>query len=60
MKAFKAIIKAFKIKYKITPVKEVESPYNPEFVAKILQGDAAYKAGKGRTVTLEELKNKCK
>jgi len=32
-----------------------ESPYNPEFVKKILQGDKDLKAGKGRKVSIDEL-----
>lgn len=32
-----------------------ESPYNPEFVKKILQGDKDLKEGKGRKVTIDEL-----
>jgi hypothetical protein len=32
-----------------------ESPYNPEFVKKILQGDKDIKEGKGRKITIEEL-----
>ena len=32
-----------------------ESPYNPEFVKKILQGDKDIKEGKGRKITMEEL-----
>ncbi len=55
IEAIKAVIKAFKIKYKISKAKEIESPYNPEFVDKILQGDADFKAGKGRKVTMDEL-----
>ena len=57
IEAIKAVIKAFKIKYSISKAKEVESPYNPEFVAKILQGDKDFKAGKGRKVTMKELNN---
>ena len=34
-----------------------ESPYNPEFVKKILQGDKDLEEGKGRKVTIEELNN---
>ena len=34
-----------------------KSPYNPEFVQKILQGDNDLKEGKGRKVTIEELNN---
>ena len=32
-----------------------ESPYNPEFVKKILQGDKDKKDGKGRKITIDEL-----
>lgn len=35
--------------------RKIDSPYNPEFVAKMLQGDKDLKAGKGKKVTLEEL-----
>jgi hypothetical protein len=51
--AIKAVLQAFKIKFEIG----TEKPYNPEFVAKVLQGDEDIKAGKGRTVTMEELNN---
>jgi len=49
--ALKAFMKALKIKFEITK----DNPYNPEFVAKILQGDADIKAGKGKKVSLKEL-----
>lgn len=32
-----------------------ESPYNPEFVKKILQGDEEIREGKGKKITIEEL-----
>lgn len=32
-----------------------ESPYNPEFVAKIQKSRQDYKEGKGRTVSIDEL-----
>ncbi|MEO5649527.1 MAG: DUF2683 family protein [Ginsengibacter sp.] len=32
-----------------------ESPYNPEFVKKILQGDKDIKEGTGRKITIDEL-----
>jgi hypothetical protein len=56
-KEFKAI-KAFADVLEI-PVKKknVESPYNPEFVARMKRGDEDIKAGRCRTVTLEELDN---
>ena len=55
IEAIKAVIKAFKIKYSISKVKGEESPYDPEFVAMIKQGDEDLKNGKTRTVTLAEL-----
>jgi hypothetical protein len=41
-------MKALKIKFEV-------SPYNPEFVDKVLQGDKDFKAGKGKKVTLAQL-----
>lgn len=32
-----------------------KSPYNPEFVKKILKGDKDIKDGKGRKITIDEL-----
>ncbi|MEA5127258.1 MAG: hypothetical protein VB074_03675 [Proteiniphilum sp.] len=52
IEAIKAFMKAMKIKFELSNEK---SPYNPEFVEKIKQGDEDLKNGKGRTVTLEEL-----
>ncbi|MFA6401045.1 MAG: DUF2683 family protein [Salinivirgaceae bacterium] len=60
MEAIKAVIKAFKIKYTISKVQEVESPYNPEFVAKIERGREDYRKGKGLEITMDELKALCK
>lgn len=51
--AIKAFMKALKIKFEVS--KEVEKPYNADFVKKIKQGDEDLKNGKGRAVTLEEL-----
>ena len=42
--ALKAILKALKIDFKIA--KNIEKPYNPEFIAKMKQGEADVKAGK--------------
>jgi hypothetical protein len=50
--AIKAFMKALKIKFEVS---KEEKPYNPEFVAKILQGDKDLKNGKGESKTLEEL-----
>ncbi len=59
IKAIKAVIMAFKIKYKISTAQEEESPYGPEFVAMIKQGDKDLKNGKGVKVTLDDLDNLC-
>lgn len=50
--AIKAIAKALKIDFE---TKSDSSPYDPDFVKKIQQGDEDLKQGKGRTITLEEL-----
>ena len=48
--ALKAVAKAMKIDFKIE-----KSPYNPEFVAKVLRGSEQIKAGKGVIIALEDL-----
>ncbi|MCC2599233.1 DUF2683 family protein [Sphingobacterium sp. FBM7-1] len=53
IEALKAFMKALKIKFELS--KEEGSPYNPEFVEKIQQGDEDKKRGRGRTMTLDEL-----
>jgi len=60
IEAIKAVIKAFKIKYKISNVDDEKSPYDPEFVAMIKKGEQDLKEGKGIVITLEELENLCK
>jgi hypothetical protein len=47
----KAVMKAFKIKFKVIE----EKPYDPEFVKKILKAREDSKQGKGVKITLEEL-----
>jgi Protein of unknown function (DUF2683) len=47
--ALKAFMKALKISF------EAEKPYDPEFVAMVLQGDEDLKAGKGVTVDVDNL-----
>lgn len=47
-----AFLKALNIPFEKSKDK---TPYNPEFVKKILQGDKDIKEGKGRKVTIEEL-----
>jgi hypothetical protein len=56
--AIKAFMKALKIKFEV--VKKSESPYNPEFVAKIQKGDEDLKNGKGKKMTLAQLERLCK
>ena len=65
--AIKAFMKALKIKFEVSKemakevvksaTEETESPYDPEFVKKILNGDKQRAEGKSRIVTLEELDN---
>jgi hypothetical protein len=52
VEALAAFMKALKIEFELS---KEESPYNPEFVDKIQQGDQDLKNGKGRAVTVEEL-----
>jgi hypothetical protein len=54
--ALKAFAKALKIKFEVAK----ESPYNPEFVEKILKGDKDIAEGRGIKMTVEELKALCK
>ena len=51
IEAIKAFMKALKIKFELS---KEQSPYNPEFVRKIQQGDYDLKQGKGRKITIEE------
>jgi len=51
LSVIKAFFEALKIKFEVTK----DAPYDPEFVDKILQGDADFKAGKGRKVAMDEL-----
>ena len=60
IEAIKAVIKAFKIKYRISKTQEEVSPYDPEFVAMIKQGEKDLKNGKGIKMTLTELENLCR
>ncbi|RYY24941.1 MAG: hypothetical protein EOP41_05510 [Sphingobacteriaceae bacterium] len=50
VKAIKAVAKALKVE-----VKTEKSPYDPEFVKKILEGHEAVKNGKGVKIALEDL-----
>jgi hypothetical protein len=60
IEAIKAVIKAFKIKYKISKVQEPASPYNPDFVAIIKKGEQDLKEGKGIVLSMRELEDLCK
>lgn len=66
--AVKSVMKAldveFEIKKKRQAVREAkalkESPYDPEFVAKIERSRKDFKEGKGIKMTIQELKALCK
>lgn len=60
IEAIKAVFKALKVKYIISTEKEVESPYDRDFVAMIKQGEENLKNGKGIKMTLDELEGLCK
>ena len=49
IEAVKATMKALKIKFEIS----TEKPYNPEFVAMVLEAEQEIKQGKGLEVTSE-------
>ncbi|WP_316787710.1 DUF2683 family protein [Pedobacter frigoris] len=51
MAAVKACLKALKIDFKV----DEKSPYDPEFVKKILQGEEDIKKGKGVKIATEDL-----
>lgn len=48
--ALKAVLKAMKIDFE-----KKESSYNPEFVAKIQQGDEDIKAGRTKKISLDDI-----
>lgn len=56
-KALEIILDALKYPYEKAKkaVKRKEKPYDPEYVAKILQGQQDLKDGKGIRVTLDEI-----
>jgi hypothetical protein len=58
LEAIKTILKALKIKFSLK--KEKESPYDPDFVAMIRQGEEDLKNGKGIKITMEALEALCK
>lgn len=49
--AVKAVLKALDVAF----TKDEESPYNPNFVAKILEGSKEIAEGKGIKILLEDL-----
>ena len=51
-----SIRKLHKIKFEVAK----DTPYNPEFVAKIERGREDYKNGKGITISMDELNDLCK
>jgi len=48
--AVKAILKAMKIDFE-----KKDSPYDPEFVAKIKEGDEDIKAGRTKKISLDDI-----
>jgi hypothetical protein len=60
IEAIMAVIKAFKIKYTISEVKEADSPYDSEFVTMIKKGENDLKNGKGIKMSLDDLEKLCK
>lgn len=48
-------MKALKVKFEVS--EEGESPYDPEFVAKIKKGDKEFAEGKGIKMSIAEFKN---
>jgi len=55
-KALKAFMEAFEIDFEVSKQNEEESHYNPEFVAKILKSKEDFLKGKGKTMSMDELK----
>ncbi len=53
VRTVKAVLKALGVK--VIKDKKKDSPYNPEFVAKIKQGEKDLREGKGVRVTLDEI-----
>ncbi|HAZ03464.1 MAG: hypothetical protein A2W90_16545 [Bacteroidetes bacterium GWF2_42_66] len=56
MNTIKAFFEALKIKFEVAK----DTPYNPEFVAKIERGREEYRKGKGTSISINELNNLCK
>jgi alcohol dehydrogenase YqhD (iron-dependent ADH family) len=56
IEAFKAFLKALKIKHSISKQQVEESPYNPAFVAKVKKSAQQYKDGKFTRVEKKDIK----
>jgi len=56
LSVIKAFFEALKIKFEVAQ----DSPYDPEFIAKIERGREDYRKGKGVEITMDELKALCK
>ena len=56
MNTIKAFFEALKIKFEVAK----DTPYDPEFVAKIERGREDYRNGKGITISRNELNDLCK
>ena len=55
LRAVKTVLKAMKIKFEEDGTENKKSAYNPEFVAKIKQGDKDKKAGLGKAIKTADL-----
>lgn len=53
-KVVKAFFKALKVPFETEP-ESTNSPYDPKFVAKILEGREDFKNGRGITIKTEDL-----
>ncbi len=51
IKAVKALLKGFEVPYK----EDSDSPYDPEFVKKIQQGDDDFAKGNYKKITLDDI-----
>ena len=56
IEALKAVMKALKIKFEVSK----DTPYNPEFVAKIKIGEKQIQEGKGIKMSVAGFKDLCK
>jgi hypothetical protein len=54
-KALKAFLEASKIKFENQTTNQIDSPYDPDFVAMVEENREDYKAGKGIKVDLDDI-----